>query len=553
LPTRSIFGQTHGGDVAASATTTPESQLPRETHAKSLRIAVYLGCAALLLALIAFNFVDIDIWHQMNLVRASLAAGHLLTADPFAYTPTVHPMIDHEWGAGVLAFFLGKWMGGAGILLLKFASAFGTLFLTMRLAERRGAALAVVGFLAPICIGLLYFGFLSAVRAQAYSFFLTACLLYALEIAREQDRPGEDSPSGDRPSEARPNKDRRWLWAFLVVFPIWVNLHAGFVVGIGFVFLYCVEQTIIAKSARTAMIMLCAMVLEVFVNPYGVQYFSYLARALTMSRPRIPEWSPLWTLGSTPTVLFAVAVCLVIYALTKSKTWRTPGILLLAATAIEALLHRKMLPFFAIAWLAYVPASFQGTSLGTSSNRSSASQWLEQFAQKRRRFLILAWTALITACLVSAIHLKFWQVEVPQIAGDLSYPVGAVDYLAAQNFHGNIMVPFRPGAYVSWKLYPNIKVSVDSRYEVAYPDEWVERVFRFYEAGQGGKEGWRETLNAYPTDLVLVPRSASVLAPLHKLGWKTVYVDAQFELAARPGLELSAVDRSADSFSGVFP
>ena len=558
MPTRSIFGQTHGGDVAAGATTKPESQLLHQNDASSLRIAVYLGCAALLLALIAFNFVDIDIWHQMNLVRASLAADHLLTVDPFAYTPTVHPMIDHEWGAGVLAFFLGKWMGGTGILLLKFASAFGTLFLTMRLAERRGAVLAVIGFLAPISIGLLYLGFLSAVRAQAYSFFFTACLLYALEAAHEQDLrsevpPSEDRPSGDHLSEARPNracpnKDSRWLWAFLVVFPIWVNLHAGFVVGIGFVFLYCVEQAILAKSARTAMIVLCAMVMEVFVNPYGAQYFSYLARALTMSRPRIPEWSPLWTLGSTPTVLFAVAVFLVICALRKLKTWRTPGILLLAATAIEALLHRKMLPFFAIAWLAYVPAYFQRTSHGTP-----AAQWLQQFAQKRRRFLILAWTALIAACLISAIHLKFWRVEVPQIAGNLSYPVGAVDYLAAQDFHGNIMVPFRPGAYVSWKLYPNVKVSVDSRYEVAYPDEWVERVFRFYEAGQSADKGWRETLGAYPTDLVLAAGSAPVLAPLHALGWKTVYVDAQFELAARPGLELPAVDRSADSFSGVFP
>ncbi len=522
---------------------TPGSQLPRQTDENSLRIAVYLGCASLLLALIAFNFVDIDIWHQMNLVRASLAGGHLLTADPFAYTPTLHPMIDHEWGAGVLAFFLGKWMGGAGILLLKFTSAFGTLFLTIRLAERRGAAIGVLGFLAPISIGLLYFGFLSAVRAQAYSFFFTACLLCALEATRAQDDPTEDSLS----------KDRRWLLAFLVVFPIWVNLHAGFVVGIGFIFLYCVEQNILAKSARTAMIVLCAMALEVFVNPYGTQYFYYLARALTMSRPRIPEWSPLWTLGSTPTVLFAVAVCMVIYALTKLRTWRTPGILLLAATAIEALLHRKMLPFFAIAWLAYVPAYFQRTSQGTSSNRGSAAQWLEQFAQKHRRFLILAWTALIAACLVSAVHLKFWRVEVPQIAGDLSYPVGAVDYLAAQDFHGNIMVPFRPGAYVSWKLYPNVKVSVDSRYEVAYPDEWVERAFRFYEEGQGGKENWRETLNAYPTDLVLAPRSAPVLAPLYELGWKMVYVDAQFELAARPGLELPPIDRSADSFSGVFP
>jgi hypothetical protein len=501
----------------------------KQIETMSLRTAVYLGCVSLLLALIAFNFIDIDIWHQMNLIRASVAAGHLLTDDPFAYTTTIHPMIDHEWGAGVLAFFLSKWTGGAGILLLKVGSALATLLLTMRLAERRGASVAVVQFAAPLSIGLLYFGFLSAVRAQAYSFLFTAVLLWALETAR-----------GDRNG-----KDQRWLWGFLAIFPIWVNLHGGFVVGLGLVFLYCVEQAVLGEAIRSAVIVLCGMALEVFLNPYGARYFSYLFRALTMARPRIPEWSPLWTLGWLPTVLFALTLGMVICVLAKLKTWAAPGMLLLAATSAGAFLHRKMLPFFAITWLCYVPGYFQDAGGG---------EWLEQFARKRRRFLLYIWTIVIGVCLVSAIRLKFWQAEVPQAgapqaAGDLSYPVGAVDYLAAQRFHGNIMVPFRPGAYVSWKLYPNVKVSIDSRYEVAYPDEWVERVFRFYEA----RAGWSETLNAYPTDLVLAPRSAPVLRLLQELSWKPVYVDAQFEIAARPGLQLPVVDRSSEIFSGSFP
>jgi hypothetical protein len=502
---------------------TPRSTM-KQTEATLLRIAIYFGGASLLLALIAFNFVDIDIWHEMNLVRASIAAGHLLAHDPFAYTPTVYPMIDHEWGAGVVAFFLSKWMGGAGILFLKFGSALATLLLTMRLSERRGATAAVLGFAAPLGIGLLYFGFLSAVRAQAYSFFFTAALLWALE----DNRRGEG----------------RWLWAFLAVFPIWVNLHAGFVVGLGFVFLYCLEQTVLGKPPRSAIIVLCAMVLEIFLNPYGVHYFSYLSRALTMARPRIPEWSPLWTLGWSPTILFAAALGTFAYVLAKLKTWRAEGVLLLAATAIEAILHRKMLPFFAIAWLDYVPAYFQGTAGGF---------WLQQFTLKRRRFLVLAWTAIIVVGLFSAVRLKFWRDDVPQAAGELSYPVGAVDYLAAHQFHGNIMVPFRQGAYVSWKLYPAVKVSVDSRYEVAYPDDWVERVFRFYEARQGTNEEWHETLNAYPTDLVLAPRGAPLLPLLHELAWQPVYVDAQFELAARPGLQLPEVHRKSEVLSGSFP
>jgi hypothetical protein len=504
---------------ATDRTETPASPR-RRTEARALEIVIYAGCAFLLLSQIAFNFVDIDLWHQMGLIRESLAAGRLLTQDPFAYTPTLHPMIDHEWAAGALAFFLTQWMSGAGILLPKFATAFGTLFLALRLARQRGASATVLGFLAPVSIGLFYGGFLPVIRAHAYSFLFSAVLLCVFEM----DRQGR----------------HQWLWVWLAAWPLWVNLHAGFVVGIGYVFLYCVEQASLRKPLRSAALAFCGMGIEVFINPYGTRYFTYLARALTMARPRIAEWKPIWTLGWNTTVLFTVALAVLVFALARSQALREPGVLLLAASGMEAVLHRKLLPFFAIAWLCYVPAYFQKTTAG---------QWLQKFSQRHTRFLLLAWTFVIAACLVPALKLRFWKVEVPQVAGKASYPVGAVDYLAAQNFHGNVMVPFASGAYVSWKLYPAVKVSVDSRYEVAYPDDWVERTFRFYDAAGD----WRATLDVYPTDLVLAPSVAPVGALLREHGWKRVYVDAQFEICARPGTHLPAADHSGTIFSGTFP
>lgn len=485
-----------------------------------LRFVAYGGCAALLFAQIAYNFVDIDLWHQINLIRASIAAGHLLTADPFAYVPTVHPMIDHEWGAGMLAFFLAKWLGGSALLFLKFVAAFATLILGMRLAERRGGSASVLVFLGPVYVLLLYLGFLSAVRAQAYSYFFTVCLLWVLESSR--------------------CGDHRWLWLGLVAFPVWVNLHAGFVAGIGLVLLFCIEQALMRAPLRHGLIALVMMTGEVFLNPYGLKYFSYLFRALRMSRPRIPEWSPLWTVGWSTTLLFALALALVSYILVRLRTLRVPGMLLLAACAVEAVLHRKMLPFLAIAWIAYVPALFE---------TMPEAHWLQQFAKRRRVFICSVWVVVMVACAVSATREQFWKVQIPQVAGEPSYPVGAVDYIAAQGIRGNIFVPFRSGAYVSWKLYPNIKVSVDSRYEVAYPNDWVGRNVRFYEA----REGWRETLIAYPTDLVLAPRDSTVLPLLHNLLWTPVYLDTQFEIDARPGLELSQVDARNRKFAGVFP
>jgi len=486
---------------------------------RALWIVVYLGCASLLLAQIAYNFVDIDLWHQMALIRESLASGHLLTHDVYSYAPTLNLVIDHEWGAGAVAFFAAKWAGGAGLVLIKYSVALGVLLLAMSLAQLLGASEASLGFLAPIAVGFLAFGLLPTLRAQAYSFLFSAVLLWSLEF----DRRGT----------------HRGLLVWLLLFPLWVNLHGGFVVGLAYVFLYAVEQALFRRRAWLALLALCGMALEVFLNPYGLGYFRYMARALTMSRPRIPEWDPAWSLGATATVFFAVMVIIAIYAVARAG-WRVPGVLLLPAAAAEALLHRKMLPFFAIAWVCYVPVYARQTEPG---------KWVDHFAGKRKHFLVLAWTVLIAVCLVVAARQRFWETRVPQGESDASYPVGATEYLAQQHFHGNLMVPFRVGAYVSWKLYPAVKVSVDSRYEVAYPDQWVEQVFRFYEA----KAGWKETLQAYSTDAVLVPEASSVRPLLGAEGWIRTYCDAQFEIYARPESKLPIVDRTSERFVGVFP
>ena len=102
---------------------------------------------------------------------------------------------------------------------------------------------------------------------------------------------------------------------------------------------------------------------------------------------------------------------------------------------------------------------------------------------------------------------QFWQLRIPTTAEESKegipvYPAGAVSYLQDHKFSGNLMVPFDVGAYVSWKLYPEVKVSMDSRFEVVYPVPAVRENIRFYAA----EEGWQQTLAKYQTDAILVPR-----------------------------------------------
>ncbi len=481
-----------------------------------LSATISAGLGSFLFALISYNFVDIDLWHQMALIRESLSAGHLLRVDPYAYTPTIRPWIDHEWGAGAIAYFATQWLGARAIAVLKILLAFGTGFACVRCARTRGAGFALLGLCAPLAILLAYLGFFATIRAQAYSFFFTALLLLFLEV----DRKGR----------------RAWMIAWLLIFPVWVNLHGGFVVALALMGLHVAEELLRRTPVRHLLLLLGAMALEIFLNPYGTAYLTYLKRALAMARPYAPEWRPVWDLGPEWTMAFVVAVVIAGYAVVSAGLRRAAGILILMATAVEAALHRKLLPLFAIAWLSYVPSLLQETPLGG---------WLVQFSRRRGRFMRVAWTVFACICLVAALRQKPWQLRVPQAI----YPVGAVEYVARHDFRGNVMVPFRLGAYVSWKLFPAVKVSLDSRYEETYPDSVVQSIFGFYEAAPD----WRSTLNAFPTDLVLVPRAMPIAGTMSQSGWDRVYVDQQFELYARPGIGLPWEDRTSASFGGRFP
>ena len=472
--------------------------------------------ACFLFALIAYNFVDIDLWHQMALIRESLAAGRLLRADVYAYTPTIRPWIDHEWGAGVIAYFGTLWLGGRAILVLKFGLALGSFLVCLQSSRGKNADLQLFSLCSLLAVFLLHLGFFSAVRAQAYTFFFTALLLFVWQQIELQRL--------------------HWAWIWLALFPLWVNLHGGFVVGIGLTILLCIEKFLKREPCRVLLLVLAGMLLESALTPYGLSYFAYLRRALSMSRIYSAEWSPVLGLGLPWLACLLAAIIIVAYAVFEAGLGNLPGLLPLAATTVEAAFHRKLLPIFAIVWLSCVPFYLQRTKL---------AEWTIAFLSRRRLFMLAAWGALSFVSVLAAVRQKPWRLFVPQPL----YPVGPVKYLEEQGWRGNLMVPFRLGAYVSWKLYPAVKISLDSRYEEVFSDDVVRPIFAFYDAAPG----WQQALSLFPPDLILIPLDSPVAHRVAQLGWTRIYHDRQFDLYAARPTAVPQVDWSTVDFAGTFP
>jgi hypothetical protein len=105
-----------------------------------------------------------------------------------------------------------------------------------------------------------------------------------------------------------------------------------------------------------------------------------------------------------------------------------------------------------------------------------------------------------------------------------SLPVGAVEWLRSTRTQGRLLVDFNAGSYALWRLYPNMKVSVDGRYEECYPEETV-----------------RDNALAFRPDLAVGRAALERFEPTHILvqqrdgvtnlerafgdGWRVVYRD----------------------------
>lgn len=509
---------TQASDQASTgfATITRTREISQALVLRSMSIA---AISFLLMHIADMNFCDPDLWHEMALFRQALVEGWVPTVDRFAFTPTVNPSIHHEWAAGGVFYFVTTSFGAPGVMTIKFALVSGVLAACYWCARQRGASTAMFTLVAPAMALFASYGF-TTIRAQVFTLLFLAAMLCCLEV----DQKGR----------------RWWIAVWLPMYVLWLNVHAGFIVGAGLMFFHACEQIARRKPYWHFAAVGTALTLLVLANPYGIQYVPYLMHGLTMARPLIVEWNPLWQHDSRVFFLYLLSLLPIAYCVKELGWKRMTGLILLMATAYAAVRHTRHLSLYCVVWACYVPAYLQRTRLGSV---------LEQFVETNGRFVMRASIVIALACVARSIPASPWILKMPATnadvqAGLVCYPVGAVRYLDEVGFRGNVMTPFEVGGYVMWNMFPNAKVSLDGRYEVAYQPGVLEEHLLMYAA----KPGWQDVLNKYPTDVVFVPNLSRLSAAIPTMpGWSRVYDDGVYQLYTRPGVDLPAIqlaDRS---------
>jgi hypothetical protein len=315
------------------------------------------------------------------------------------------------------------------------------------------------------------------------------------------------------------------LWAALPIYALWPNLHGAFLIGLGALGSWGLIHMLLNRSKQVLVKVLPPLILaaaSTLINPYGIELWVHLLSHLGDTRLEITEWRPLQ-------VHSLLGVIYLVWLIAAALGWgfsRQP---------------RRIPLLVTFAWIAYLPLAaerhllFFALALPLLSFIHVGDAW-DRFMPARPSPSRIRWLAIILPVLTAMILLiaKPPQIGLIPLTDRLSTPVDSVRFLKESGVRGNLALHFDWGDYAIWHLSPGIKVSIDTRREMAYP----EQVYRTNAQNMFGIGDWDVLLDQEPTDLLLAKRETALdnLMAL-KPGWVEVFQDDQSVLYAREGSE----------------
>ena len=455
------------------------------------------------------NVADPDLFGYLAFGRLFFESPEFPYEDVFSYYPVNSPWVYHEWLTGVAFYKMFRLAGPWTLQVLKYCLGLGCLGFAWKTARLNKADNLAVAVCALMGTWVLAQGW-SPVRAQAFTYFFFSMVLYVTERDRRKSNPGI-------------------VWALPPLFWVWSNLHGGFVAGLGLFFVYFCWLWMEGRQgkAKAYGAVFCLSVLVTLANPYGLDYWAYLARSLFMPRPFIVEW---WSLPKAlahgfylPATLLLLVMVLVSTALAaKMLAHRHPGILVLPVLVLMAFWHHRHGVFFALAFVAFAPGYI------SIKKPMKCREWLT--------------AGLVVLCLAANLFLagcQGWyflsgspfQLKTPNLEqapyNAPNYPSGALEYIRKTGLKGNVLADFHWGEYLIWSLYPQCRIAVDGRYETVYPKGVVHEHFLCFENPGVRPQDFFGYVEKYPTDMIITPAYSTA----HRLlaqspAWKPVYQDS---------------------------
>lgn len=482
--------------------------------------ALCFGLILLYLGGLAGSEADFDLWGYLAFGRLFFTKGNFPFHDSFSYMPTKDIWVYHEWLTGVLFYPIYKYLGASGLQLLKYILGLSTVGLVFAAARKQGAHYFSAGMALYLAIYVIPFGY-SPVRAQVFTYFFFALSLYIIESSRK-------------------TKNHKPLWWLVLIQLLWCNFHGGYVAGLGVYIIYIGGQILTGKDFKPYAMILAAAFLVTIINPYGVKYWTYIIKAISMPRPDIIEWHSVFYCIKNNVyfwdaiffiLLFIISLPFIIqyYRLNPTSS------LLLSVTAFVSFISIRHIVFFALTFGVYAPVYF------TSFWESVKNKPLIVKQSRLLRIIIVMTVSLFLFDTSFFFYTKFIsqspfalktvsKKDISEKGKSSYYPADAAAFMKQNDIYGNVLTLFEWGEYIIWNFYPDCHVAIDGRYETVYPDKLCKEYFDFLH----GRQGWNDFLDKYPHDLILIAAGSFIhhlLKGCHK--WREIFKDSGSVLFVR--------------------
>ena len=313
---------------------------------------------------------------------------------------------------------------------------------------------------------------------------------------------------------------------------LWVNMHAGFIIGfifngiylfgnvVGLIFLKNSNRSTHKKKVSFLGLITGICLIVSFINPYGYKILLFPLKLVSekfivdnIREFLSPNFHSLWAIPFEVFLLFTLAV----FAFSKRRL-NLIEILLLLLFMHMSLLSARYIPLFVIIATPIVIKQLKQvmeTSNGKFScflKRKGVS--FSEIDASGNDFIWPAMTLLIVVLLPFYGHLKH------NFDADKK-PVAASKFLEQEYIKGNMFNRDEFGDYIIYRNYPVYKVFIDGRI-----DMYGVKVFKEYYKVINFESGWEKILEKYNITWIIYDSSSPLSRYLiQNKNWRLIYSD----------------------------
>ncbi len=414
-------------------------------------------------------FLDPDFGWHIKMGELILNSG-IPKTDPFSYTMSSFPFVDHEWLTNIILYILYQNIGYAGLAFVFSTTALFSVLILFR-SKQKKYYIAV-----PIVLATGTLLPMVGIRPQAIAWVFFSVLI---TIFLDKDN----------------YKKLRFFMSLVFLFVL--NIHAEFAIGIVAFFLFLAAKTYREKQIQPANLVLFSISIGItLVNPYGIGLWEEILRSMLDSSLRwtVVEWIPaIFIFNISMWTLLALSGFLLIRFRKSFGLFEKTIYLGLLVAGLSSVRH--------MAFWALISVPVLSKCLMLLSKEASKFKYGRERLKKAYSFLVILSILIVILPIISS------RQAFSPTAEDF-YPGNAIEYLKKHPNPGNTFSQYGWGGYLIWKL-PSKKVFIDGRmpswrWKASLKNE-SNYAFKEYKEIMSGKTQFNNAVSKYNIDTVLLP------------------------------------------------